>query len=207
MPNQEFLAALNNVYYISMPTFNDSSMMGYPPEVQSVFRQLIKGGSAIEDIAADIAAEAKSETEVLAPEVIFQILTALEQTGLVTHSDAVSGYNGMMISNSADDVLSTDSVTLGNMFSPDKVAPVLNSSQAIATMGDREDQILVNNYSDNPLSSAGNVVLSVSSPPIFASDPRINTSTPAISASVPPISSSVPPIFSSVPPIANGQGN
>ena len=196
MPSAEFLAALNDVYYISMPMFNESSIAGAPAELQVVFKQLSDGGTTIDDIAAGIATE--NPNSGVTPEIVYQILTQLEQAGLVARSDAVSGYNGMIISNSANNVLSSDSLTLGNMFSPERVSPVLSSSQSIAELGAKEDQAIIN--SQNPLVSAANVSLSASAPEIVVSDPNISVSNPQLGSTVPPISSS-PEIKASVPQI------
>jgi hypothetical protein len=202
MPSAEFLAALNDVYYIAMPMFNESAIAGAPAELKAVFQQLSDGGSTIDDIAAGIATE--NPNSGVTPEIVYQILIQLEQSGLVAHSDAVSGYNGMIISNSANNVLGADSLILGNMFSPERVAPVLSSSQSIAELGAREDQAIIN--SQNPLVNAANVPLSASSPEIMVSDPNIAVSNPPIGSAVPSISSS-PEIKASTPQIGFGQNN
>jgi len=168
MPSAEFLAALNDVYYITMPTFNESAIAGAPVEIQAVFKQLTEGGTTIEDISAEIAKE--NPNSGVTPEIVFQILTQLEQSGLVSHSDAVSGYNGMIISNSANNVLNVDS----SLVNSDKVFPVLNSSQAIAELGQREDQSLINSQMNNSLISA-DVPLSISSPNVEVSNSQIGS--------------------------------
>ena len=200
MPSAEFLAALNDIYYIAMPMFNESAVAGAPAELKAVFQQLSDGGSTIDDITAGIAAQ--NPNSGVTPEIVYQILTQLEQAGLVAHSDAVSGYNGMIISKSADDVLGPNSLTLGSMFSSDRVSPVLNSSQAIGDLGKREDQNVIN--SQNPLVSAANVPLQASSPQIMVSDPNISVSNPPLGSTVPPISSA-PEIKASSPQIGFGQ--
>jgi hypothetical protein len=201
MSSVEFLAALNNVYYISMPMFNESAIAGSPAEYQAVFKQLSDGGSTIEDITSEIAVA--NPNSGVTPEIVFQILTQLEQSGLVAHSDAVSGYSGMIISNSANNVLSTDSLALGNMFSNERLSPVLNSSKAITELGNKEDKRLVDYQTKSPL-SADNIPLSASSPEIAVSEPKIAVSDPQLSSSVPPISSS-PEIKASTPQIGFGQ--
>lgn len=196
MPSAEFLAALNDVYYIAMPMFNDSAIAGAPAEMKAVFQQLSDGGSSIDDITAGIATD--NPNSGVTPEIVYQILIQLEQSGLVAHSDAVSGYNGMMISNSANNVLGSDSLTLGNMFSPDRVSPVLSSSQSIADLGAREDQTIIE--SQNPLVNAANVQLTTSSPEITVSDPQLGSTVPPISSS-PEIQASTPQIQASAPKI------
>lgn len=203
MPSQELLAALNNIYYISMPMFNESAIAGAPAEVKAVFNRLVDGGSTIDDITAEIAASDPKSG--VTPEAVYQLLTQLEQAGLVSHSEAVSGYNGMIISNSANNVLSSDSMSLGNMFSPERISPVLSSSQAIAELGAREDQAIINYQNPNPLANAANVQLTASTPEISVSDPNLMISSPQIDVDVPPVSSS-PEIKASAPQIGFGQG-
>ena len=197
MPSAEFLAALNDIYYITMPIFNESAVAGAPAELKAVFQQLSEGGSTIDDITAGIAGD--NPNSGVTPEIVYQILSQLEQAGLVAHSDAVSGYKGMIISNSANNVLNID----GSIMGSDKVTPVLSSSQAIADLGAREDQNII--ASQNPLLSAANVPLTVSSPNI-ASDPNIVASNPQIGSAVPPISS-YPDIQASASSIGFGQNN
>ena len=167
MPSAEFLAALNDIYYIAMPTFNDSSTAGFPAEVKMVFHQVLEGGSTIDDITAAIAAD--NPNSGVTPEIVFQILTQLEQAGLVARSESVSGYKGVMLSNSASNVLSLDTGLLG-----ERMAPVAGSAAAIAEMGAREDQNLI--ASQNPLAAAANVSIPVSSPQIAANVPNISAS-------------------------------
>ena len=200
MPSEEFLAALNDIYYIAMPMFNESAVAGAPAEVKAVFQQLSDGGSTVDDITAGIATE--NPNSGVTPEIVYQILTQLEQSGLVAHSDAVSGYNGMIISKSANDVLGPNSLTLGSMFNPERVSPVLNSSQAITDLGSREDQNVIN--SQSPLVSVTDAPLTASSPQIAVSDPNIPVSVPQLGSTVPPVSS-VPEIRASTPQIGFGQ--
>jgi hypothetical protein len=213
MPSAEFLAALNNIYYIAMPTFNESTIAGAPAEIQAVFRQMYSGGSTIDDITAGIATE--NPNSGVTPEIVFQVLTQFEQAGLIAHSDSVSGYSGMMVSTSgsptpvasppnpaAFSLPNTNALTVGDMFSPDRVSPILNSSQAIEEMGRKEDQDIINAQmqTNNPIFSV-NVPLTVNSPELMASSPNIAVSDPNIGSAVPPVTSSSPEIKASTPQI------
>jgi hypothetical protein len=175
-----------------------STMDQFPVEVRSVLKQIREGGdSTIEDISSGIATNAKSANEVLSPEVVFQILTQLEQINLVSHADSVSGFSGLMLSNTAIDRAKSqygqslsNLPSLESMFSAEKLTPVLDSSTAISELGAAEDRkIIENNVPINPLFSSGTVFpysdlsTSVASTPVASVDPSTLTSPVAKSSS------------------------
>ena len=164
--NESLITAYNNYYYVTMPTFNSSAIAGFPPEAQAVFSELTANISYIEDIAADLK---------MPPDRVFQILSQMESMGIVTHGDAVSGFSGMMISGSAKNTMSQESLGIGSLFSVDRIAPVLSSSEEIQRMGQAEDEVMSRQ-------AAASV-----SPIMTASAPQIVNNAPEISVNVPPI--------------------
>ena len=138
--DNELLASLNDIWFVSMPMFNISAVSGAPKEVQDVYNQLTVSGSTIQDVISGIYDEGNSVA--YTPEKIFPILKQLEQMGLISRIGGVSGFRGMLITNSANNLFNSESLSI-SLFNPVRVSPILDSSKAIADMGFAEDNNLV----------------------------------------------------------------